>query len=71
MKTLLISAAVLALAGCASDPGSQSPGAGGMVKITSLGSHDGELCPLDRAIPASARSTPCCSATCTATTWAT
>jgi len=50
MKTLLISAAVLALAGCASDPGSQSPGAGGMVKITSLGSHDGELCPLDRAI---------------------
>jgi L-ascorbate metabolism protein UlaG (beta-lactamase superfamily) len=48
MKTLLISAAVLALAGCATDP--QGPGAGPTVKITSLGSHDGELCPLDRAI---------------------
>jgi L-ascorbate metabolism protein UlaG (beta-lactamase superfamily) len=51
MKALLVSAAVLALAGCSSTgPGSSSPGAGGMVKITSLGSHDGELCPLDRAI---------------------
>ena len=51
MKALLVSAAVLALAGCSSSgPVSQSPGAGGMVKITSLGSHDGELCPLDRAI---------------------
>ena len=50
MKKSLLLIASLALAGCASDPGSQSPGAGGMVKITSLGSHDGELCPLDRAI---------------------
>jgi len=51
MKRKLVLIASLALAGCASDgPGMSSPGAGGMVKITSLGSHDGELCPLDRAI---------------------
>ena len=51
MKKSLLLIASLALAGCSSTgPGMQSPGAGGMVKITSLGSHDGELCPLDRAI---------------------
>ena len=38
----------LALAACA---GTGPAPSGGVVKITSLGSHDGELCPLDRAIP--------------------
>jgi len=47
MRKLLIVAAGLALAGCAgmsSDP--QAP----KVKVTPLGSHDGEFCPLDRAM---------------------
>jgi L-ascorbate metabolism protein UlaG (beta-lactamase superfamily) len=48
MKRLLIAAASLALAACATGPAPSS--GGGAVKITSLGSHDGELCPLDRAI---------------------
>src|SRR5689334_24847770 len=48
MKRLIVTAAVLALAACATGPG-PAP-SGGVVKITSLGSHDGELCPLDRAI---------------------
>jgi L-ascorbate metabolism protein UlaG (beta-lactamase superfamily) len=47
MKNLLIGAAALALAACATPP--QGPGAGQTVKITPLGSHDGEFCPLDRA----------------------
>ncbi len=47
MKNLLIGVASLALAACAA-PG-PTPG-GGVVKITSLGSHDGEFCPLDRAM---------------------
>lgn len=47
MKRLFAAFASLALAGCAAT--GPAPG-GGVVKITSLGSHDGELCPLDRAI---------------------
>jgi L-ascorbate metabolism protein UlaG (beta-lactamase superfamily) len=47
MKGFLVGIASLALAGCAASP--QGPGAGQNVKITSLGSHDGEFCPLDRA----------------------
>jgi L-ascorbate metabolism protein UlaG (beta-lactamase superfamily) len=46
MRTLLTSVAILALAACATAPDPQSP----KVKITSLGSHDGEFCPLDRAM---------------------
>lgn len=45
-----LAAAVLG-AGCATTPTSPPPAAGGgMVKITSLGSHDGEFCALDRAL---------------------
>jgi L-ascorbate metabolism protein UlaG (beta-lactamase superfamily) len=50
MKNYLIGIATLALAACAAP--SQGPGAGQAgqtVKITPLGSHDGEFCPLDRA----------------------
>lgn len=47
MKRLLIALACLALAGCA---GMEAPGGGPTVKITPLGSHDGEFCPLDRAL---------------------
>ncbi len=46
MKLLLAAIAVLALAACASAPDPQAP----KVKITPLGSHDGEFCPLDRAL---------------------
>ena len=46
MKKLLAVLSSLALAACATGPAST----GGVVKITPLGSHDGELCPLDRAI---------------------
>ncbi len=47
MKKLVIAAASLALAGCAGmAPDPQAP----KVKITPLGSHDGEFCPLDRAL---------------------
>ena len=47
MRKLLVAIACAALAGCAgmsADP--QAP----KVKITPLGSHDGEFCPLDRAL---------------------
>ena len=47
MKRLFSALAALALAACA---GTGPAPSGGVVKITSLGSHDGELCPLDRAI---------------------
>ena len=47
MKRFFPVIASLALAACAGP--AMQPGAG-VVKITSLGSHDGELCPLDRAI---------------------
>ena len=47
MRTALIIAASLALAACGSMPlDPQAP----KVKITALGSHDGEFCPLDRAL---------------------
>ena len=46
MTKLLIAAASLALAACATAPDPQAP----KVKITPLGSHDGEFCPLDRAM---------------------
>ena len=46
MKTLLTAIAVLALTACATAPDPQAP----KVKITPLGSHDGEFCPLDRAL---------------------
>ncbi len=47
MKKLLLVAASVALAGCAAmDQGAPGP----TVKITPLGSHDGEFCPFDRAL---------------------
>ena len=46
MRLLLAAIAVLALAACATAPDPQAP----KVKITPLGSHDGEFCPLDRAL---------------------
>lgn len=50
MKRMAIALAAAALcAGCAGTTSQQAAGPG-VVKITSLGSHDGELCPLDRAI---------------------
>src|SRR5262245_2217020 len=48
MKRLLAAAAVFLLAACAGT--GPAPSAAGVVRITPLGSHDGELCPLDRAI---------------------
>jgi L-ascorbate metabolism protein UlaG (beta-lactamase superfamily) len=50
MRTLMVVLAVLC-AGCAGMPGMGGAPAGpGVVKITPLGSHDGEFCPLDRAL---------------------
>jgi len=46
MGKSLIAIAALALAACATAPDPQAP----KVKITPLGSHDGEFCPLDRAL---------------------
>ena len=46
MRLLVTAIAVLALAACATAPDAQAP----KVKITPLGSHDGEFCPLDRAL---------------------
>jgi L-ascorbate metabolism protein UlaG (beta-lactamase superfamily) len=46
MKKLLTAAASLALAACATAPDPQGP----RVKITPLGSHDGEFCARDRAM---------------------
>ena len=49
MKRLLLIVAGIALAGCATmDQGGGAPGP--TVKITPLGSHDGEFCPFDRAL---------------------
>src|SRR3954471_8999308 len=53
MKKLLIALAGVSaagLAGCAATNSQQAAPGHGMVKITPLGSHDGELCPLDRAM---------------------
>src|SRR5918992_2081118 len=47
MKTLIAALASLALAACTATSPSRSAG---VVKITGLGSHDGELCPFDRAL---------------------
>ena len=47
MKRLLAFLAGLVLGGCAATTPNQTDGA---VKITALGSHDGELCPFDRAL---------------------
>src|SRR5262245_56101599 len=49
MKRLSIVVASLALGACVAMP-DRTAGGGGVVKITPLGSHDGELCPLDRAL---------------------
>jgi L-ascorbate metabolism protein UlaG (beta-lactamase superfamily) len=46
MRTLLITIVALALGACATAPDPQAP----KVKITPLGSHDGEFCPFDRAL---------------------
>ena len=51
MKAVLAVVAALALAGCATtESGSGGATSAGVVKITPLGSHDGEFCPLDRAL---------------------
>src|SRR5579859_2106297 len=51
MKKLLIAFAGLGLAACAATSSQEAAApAAGTVKITPLGSHDGELCPLDRAM---------------------
>ena len=46
MRNVFAVIAVLALGACASAPDPQAP----KVKITPLGSHDGEFCPFDRAL---------------------
>src|SRR5918996_958643 len=46
MRKLALAIASLALAACATAPDPQSP----KVKITPLGSHDGEFCSRDRAL---------------------
>jgi L-ascorbate metabolism protein UlaG (beta-lactamase superfamily) len=46
MRRVLIALASAALAACATAPDPQAP----KVKVTPLGSHDGEFCPLDRAL---------------------
>jgi L-ascorbate metabolism protein UlaG (beta-lactamase superfamily) len=53
MKKFLIALAglgVAGLAGCAATNSQQAAPGAGIVRITPLGSHDGELCPLDRAM---------------------
>jgi L-ascorbate metabolism protein UlaG (beta-lactamase superfamily) len=46
MRKALIALACAALAACATAPDPQAP----KVKVTPLGSHDGEFCPFDRAL---------------------
>ena len=46
MRNVFAVIAALALAACATTPDPQAP----KVKITPLGSHDGEFCPFDRAL---------------------
>ena len=48
MRTLLLVLMAALIGGCAGQP--EAPRAGGTVKITPLGSHDGEFCPVDRAL---------------------
>jgi L-ascorbate metabolism protein UlaG (beta-lactamase superfamily) len=50
MKKLAIAAAAAVLAGCAGMTPSGGPAGPGVVKITPLGSHDGEFCGRDRAL---------------------
>ena len=46
MRRIFAIVAALALGGCATAPDPQAP----KVKVTPLGSHDGEFCPFDRAL---------------------
>ena len=50
MKKLLLLAASLSLAACTTGGPTPPAGGGGVVKITPIGSHDGELCAFDRAM---------------------
>jgi L-ascorbate metabolism protein UlaG (beta-lactamase superfamily) len=50
MRTLTIALAAAALAGCAGMTPSGGPAGPGVVKVTALGSHDGEFCARDRAL---------------------
>src|SRR5437899_8417845 len=51
MRKLLIALAVAALvAGCANRMTQPSAAGAGVVKVTALGSHDGEFCARDRAL---------------------
>src|SRR5262245_36298700 len=47
---MVLSAAALCVACATNAPTTPAPNAGGVVKITPLGSHDGEFCALDRAL---------------------
>ena len=50
MRRLTIALAAAALAGCAGMTPSGGPAGPGVVKVTALGSHDGEFCARDRAM---------------------
>ena len=50
MRYLIALAAISALGACATTQQASAPAAGGVVKITPLGSHDGEFCAFDRAL---------------------
>ena len=50
MRRIVMALAGLALAGCAATGPQQGAQSAGTVKITPLGSHDGELCAWDRAM---------------------
>jgi L-ascorbate metabolism protein UlaG (beta-lactamase superfamily) len=50
MRRLTIFVAAAALAGCAGMTPSGGPAGSGVVKVTALGSHDGEFCARDRAM---------------------
>src|SRR5205823_4426214 len=49
MRSMIVVAAA-ALAGCAAMTPSGGPAGPGVVKVTALGSHDGEFCARDRAM---------------------
>ncbi len=50
MRRITIALAAAALAGCAGMTPSGGPAGPGVVKVTALGSHDGEFCARDRAL---------------------
>ena len=50
MRRVTIALAAAALAGCAGMTPSGGPAGPGVVKVTALGSHDGEFCARDRAL---------------------